>query len=746
MYRYALRFPCIALICLVFTCAAHADLKIVAHRGFSYSYPENTTPAVEAAVNIAVEYVEFDTRVTQDGYIVLMHDSSVDRTSDGSGSVVNATLDALRQYDAGSWKAPQFAGTLIPTVTETLNEIYSSTTTMAMWERKAGDATGVVEVIRNMGLVERIMVISFSASFLAEVNVIEPSIELGLLSSATLDQALIDSAIAVGASALSISSGKITNASVVDLVHASGLQLYAWTVDSPATMQTLAGYGIDGIVTNRPDIVPTPMPTATSTPTASPTPTGTLTPTATPTPTNSPTPVTPGDYALQFDGSNDYVQVPGSTSLDIGTDKVTLEVRVKLDYLPGSLPGSYGPIFDSADDSYVLYEDKSNNELRFKVSAGTAERPGIASAELAVDTWLHIAGVYDGAEARIYLDGALKDTHTGISGNVIAGQSAYLGLNPDGGQYFSGQIDEVRVWNVARSATQIQDFMNQSLIGNESGLVGYWNLNEGGGQVAHDLTGNINDATLGVSLSSESDDPAWILLQADTPTSTPTNTPTTTLTPTPTPTPTYTPITLSLDGILDADAAIISSTGRYNLYAKLDTAAVYLALVDTSSVKPELAGYAYASTQTTYLAIARQGVENRFVGNENPFTNSNFIFFDGSTIISVNPQDVGNTGGGYLKYNSMDNPSTSIFGLVNVLVGASTDVIEMAVPLAENGLNTSTFFAWGVVIDNASPGVMVGSAPPPISGDNTVNRIDEISLIDSSVDIRVWRDASILRR
>jgi hypothetical protein len=240
-------------------------------------------------------------------------------------------------------------------------------------------------------------------------------------------------------------------------------------------------------------------------------------------------------------------------------------------------------------------------------------------------------------------------------------------------------------------------------------------------------------------------------VDTSTPTPTATDTPVDTSTPTPTftpmPTATYTPITLALDGVLDGDATIVSSTGRYKILSKLDSTSIYVALVDTAPAKPGLAGNVYAPTETIYLVVARQGVEGRFVGAEDPLTNpSNYVYLNGSSIISVNPQDVGSTGGGYLKYNSTDSPSTSIFGLSNVLVGSSTDVIEMTVPLAENGLNTSTFFVWGVVIENAAPGIIDGSAPPQVSSDSTVNRVDEISLIDSSVNVKTWRQLSIYRR
>ena len=92
--------------------------------------------------------------------------------------------------------------------------------------------------------------------------------------------------------------------------------------------------------------------------------------------------------AMMFDGIDDYVVVPNSTSLDMQTEGVTVSVWVNLMYLPTEMPTGVGPIYDAPQDRYVIYEDRGNKELRFKVSAASgAERPGIPEADLVKGEW-----------------------------------------------------------------------------------------------------------------------------------------------------------------------------------------------------------------------------------------------------------------------------------------------------------------------------------------------------------------------
>lgn len=94
------------------------NIFVAAHRGWSELYPENTMPAFVAALDLGVDQLETDVRITKDGELVLIHDETVDRTTNGTGLVCDYTFEQLRQLDAGSWKGEQFTGTQIPTLIE----------------------------------------------------------------------------------------------------------------------------------------------------------------------------------------------------------------------------------------------------------------------------------------------------------------------------------------------------------------------------------------------------------------------------------------------------------------------------------------------------------------------------------------------------------------------------------------------------------------------------------------------------
>lgn len=96
---------------------------LCAHRGAMQTHPENTIPAFRAAVKAGAHMIEFDVQLTKDNQMVVIHDSSVDRTTNGKGKVSELTFDEIRNLDAGSWKAPEFAGIQIPTPEEVLKEM-----------------------------------------------------------------------------------------------------------------------------------------------------------------------------------------------------------------------------------------------------------------------------------------------------------------------------------------------------------------------------------------------------------------------------------------------------------------------------------------------------------------------------------------------------------------------------------------------------------------------------------------------
>ena len=489
-----------------------AQVLSIAHRGGALYAPENTITAFTNSRAIA-DLMETDAQITSDGKFVVMHDLTVDRTTDGTGLVATQTLAQLKLLDAGSWFSTNYIGQRIPT----MEEMITNTLPYAIpfIESKAGAASAYVTEFHRLDVVTNIIFQSFDWNFLAQVHALEPNLRLCALGSGTLTAASLISITNAGARIISWAGANIT-ANEVSLVHGMGLPLYVWTIDSAAEITNFINLGVDGIVSDDPWTVRGVPPPIIGTTNPPPEPTyladrlvaywkmddGLTNAFATMVTdskgTNTATLVRnegvsrwiSGSGAklggsLQLAGLNAYVNMPTNANLNINTNELTLSIWVRLEILPAQLATSYGPIYDSIADCYVLYLDKGNNELRFKItdSTGAPARPGIAAAFLQTNQWLHIAAVYNGnagstGRAMIYLNGALMDTHigndntpgTGLTGNVKIGQVASMGREgPTGANYFSGMVDDFAIWKRALTQAEIQDIFNGGQLGQSLG-------------------------------------------------------------------------------------------------------------------------------------------------------------------------------------------------------------------------------------------------------------------------------------
>ena len=224
-----------------------------------------------------------------------------------------------------------------------------------------------------------------------------------------------------------------------------------------------------------------------------------------------------GNAAVFYSGSNSYITVPDSASLDV-TNAVTVEAWIK----PSSGGGEWAQIvckqLNSTDNPpYATFRLYAASETGFPGTIRFAITPDGNSSSILLDSstvvpndeWTHVAGVYDGAEMRIYINGELKGS-TPASGLIETSDlPLYIGKSPwtDYNNY-NGMMDEVRVWNVARTAEQISSDMQHVLTGSEPGLVSYWNFNEALGQTTiADASGNGNTGTLYVASLAVSDVP-----------------------------------------------------------------------------------------------------------------------------------------------------------------------------------------------------------------------------------------------
>ncbi|BET66408.1 hypothetical protein ASA1KI_13260 [Opitutales bacterium ASA1] len=244
---------------------------VIAHRGFSTAAPENTLPAFAAALETGVDLVELDYHHTSDGVPVVIHDTTLDRTTDALalGLRAKTRVDAVPQetlatFDAGAWFDSRFSGTPVPTLDQALDVVQRGSVTLI--ERKAGDAATLARVLRTRSLEHAVVVQSFDWSFLRELHALAPPLLLGALGphdvrdgspmsqdEKTLDAAWLDALADTGA-AFVVWNRQIT-ADSVRLAHARGLQVWVYTIDEPDTARALFSLGIDGIITNNPPLI-----------------------------------------------------------------------------------------------------------------------------------------------------------------------------------------------------------------------------------------------------------------------------------------------------------------------------------------------------------------------------------------------------------------------------------------------------------------------------------------------------------
>lgn len=168
------------------------NVKAIAHRGYSTEAPENTLPAYILAKQNGFNYAECDVSFTSDGVAVLLHDSTIDRTSDGSGSISDLTYAEVAQYDFGAWKSADYAGAKIPTFSEFIKlcrgigmHPYIELKNNGGYSQEA--VSGLVGIVKASGMGDKVTWVSYNATFLGYVKTADNSARLGYLVDTTTE-------------------------------------------------------------------------------------------------------------------------------------------------------------------------------------------------------------------------------------------------------------------------------------------------------------------------------------------------------------------------------------------------------------------------------------------------------------------------------------------------------------------------------------------------------------------------------
>lgn len=229
------------------------EVSVTAHRGYSSKAPENTLDAISAAIDEGVDYVEIDVRLTADGYVVLMHDSNTRRTADRAMTVEDETYDTLKQLDVGSWFSDEYAGTVIPTLNEAI-ELCKGKVYMNI-ELKPANGSGeleraVAEIITEYNMEDQCIVTSFNQSSLVRIKNENPDIRTGCIYTVGYSNKTDYKAMDV----LSIDSRYVSRSLVVG-AHEKGIMVFVWTVNTRSEMLRMTACGVDGIITDKPELL-----------------------------------------------------------------------------------------------------------------------------------------------------------------------------------------------------------------------------------------------------------------------------------------------------------------------------------------------------------------------------------------------------------------------------------------------------------------------------------------------------------
>ncbi len=219
-------------------------MMIMGHRGAAALEPENTLRSIERAIHVGVDAVEIDVHLTRDKKLIVIHDDTVDRTTNGSGTVSSFSLEEIRRLDAGK-------GERIPTLQEVIDLVRGQVRLVVELKEK-GTEGPVAASIRENGLLDDVYVISFWHRLVRSAKALEDRLKTGVL----LVGCPVDTSVAKQAAADAlVMRYSFVDGEFVDLAHRDGLKVFVWNIDEPHLIAPYVDMGVDGIGSNDPRIL-----------------------------------------------------------------------------------------------------------------------------------------------------------------------------------------------------------------------------------------------------------------------------------------------------------------------------------------------------------------------------------------------------------------------------------------------------------------------------------------------------------
>lgn len=237
--------------------------QVIAHRGFSGEYPENTIAAVEAAMAVGVDMVEVDVRLSRDGVPVLCHNTRVDKTSNGNGAVARMTLAELKRLDVGSWMHRDFSNESIPTLDE-LIVVARQRTLLNLDVKDEAAMPAVIEAVSLHGIEHSVVISGCTWRTVRQVRQVAPwlpvlvNVDRAVMALACLGLTrlavtlLLWQSVLCNATGVNVAYNHVTPEAVARMAHANK-PVWTWTVDTGMRALALARMGVASITSNHPD-------------------------------------------------------------------------------------------------------------------------------------------------------------------------------------------------------------------------------------------------------------------------------------------------------------------------------------------------------------------------------------------------------------------------------------------------------------------------------------------------------------
>lgn len=235
---------------------------IMGHRGFQARYPENTMVSFLAAVEAGAQFVELDVTLTRDNQVAIMHDDTVDRTTDGRGQVSDYDLDALQKLDAGSWFHPCFTGERIPSLEEVLEKVAPRAhINIEIKSHELFDCAltgqveqGVIDLVLARGVEKRILISSFDPEVLKRIQQLYPGITVSLISEQSPFDETVAQCLELGAFSYHPHLDYIDR-ELVGALHKADVYVFPWNINDAGDIHHAFSMGVDGLIAKDPLLV-----------------------------------------------------------------------------------------------------------------------------------------------------------------------------------------------------------------------------------------------------------------------------------------------------------------------------------------------------------------------------------------------------------------------------------------------------------------------------------------------------------